>query len=267
MFKRIRRVTGQSTRESGSFSSISKTQCTPIDPSRCSLLGLPSELRTAVYEHLAASTALTLPPIQKRRKHPPPPVAPLLVCRQISREYGPILLANAKMSFPIPRFDFTYVMSFLDELPPATLTALAANNRLNIVLSFSQVPERAELDSLCYWLELRSTDPEARTEQTTQFVLRFHYNVIIKLSTLTTAIGSSAQMRVAVLSSLIRQIPRLGDKQSDAEKKRMALDLARYRDELIGTERSDEERKRELDNSGSDALENYRRSFIPLQLR
>ncbi|KAK3676000.1 hypothetical protein LTR78_004192 [Recurvomyces mirabilis] len=243
-----------------------------LDTSKASMfMALPSELRNEIFEWLALGTALNLAP--KGRKYSKP-VAPLLVCRQWNREYSPILLANARLSIRVvAHLDFNVVATYLDALPEGKVKALSANRRLFVLMSITQVPEQLDLENLDTWMSYRcnEVDHSAPNKDATdrQRAIVIHYEGLPKPSLMSTGVANNnLNMKVALLSSVIRMIPRLGGKKANLpEKERMIVDLTRGKDNMIGLVRTDEDRRIEVDSSGSDALEDIRRQFLPLQLR
>ncbi|KAK5108208.1 hypothetical protein LTR62_008664 [Meristemomyces frigidus] len=271
MFARMRKLVQE---ERSTTNHTIKSQ----DPGTTSLfMALPSELRNEVFQWLALGTSLTLIPAKSRKQ--PKPVSPLLVCRQWYREYHSTLLANARLSIGVTsHFDFGAVITYLDGLSEANAGALAANKRLRTVVSITQVPDSLDLENLHTWLTYRCYGTEkldephktrTATAEARQRSITIHYSALPKPSMMATGFANNnVNMKIALLSSMIRMIPRLGGKDvNKLEKGKMMVDLTRCKEELMGIVRSDEERKLQTDFSGSDALEDIRRQFLPLQLR
>lgn len=75
----------------------------PAKRSKTGFLDLPPELRIQVYEYVAYATSIT--PRYARDQSVPSP-ALLSVSRQIQKEYKPVLLSLADITFSISAFDF-----------------------------------------------------------------------------------------------------------------------------------------------------------------
>ncbi|KAF2717004.1 hypothetical protein K431DRAFT_349921 [Polychaeton citri CBS 116435] len=138
------------------------------DESRPSFLDLPPELRNAIYELVAANTSLFVPPTQQQspssksqaqQQYLPIPSL-LLTSNQILREYRPILLSRARITFRTsPTFDFRNLTRLISSLYATELKALRSNPRLSItfLLPLSARPLTPQaLTSLRRWLENRS---------------------------------------------------------------------------------------------------------------
>lgn len=278
----LRRLRRNPTRDSNA--SVSACPDTVL-PSRASLLGLPPELRNAIYEHLAASTTLRLASAMKKRKKPQP-AGLLLVSKQMLREYEPILLANAQLVIRIYHLDFRPAIDGIDGLRADTLDRISSNKRLTLQLALPAPPTTSELISLSDWLSYRapSTAPGTGDPSSTSVVspgsfgrkpsaysLHFHYTASIKPSRMTSGgLADPVNVKVVLLSTLLRVIPGINGKGIRGEKRQMMLDLADYKDELLGLEKLSpkdaDERVVKIAND-SDALEVIRRSYLPIQLR
>lgn len=83
-------------------------------------------------------------------------------------------------------------------------------------------------------------------------------------------LADPVNVKVVLLSTLLRVIPGINGKGIRGEKRQMMLDLADYKDELLGLEKLSpkdaDERVVKIAND-SDALEVIRRSYLPIQLR
>ena len=235
MLKNLLRATAASS----SSQQISLLVATSAPP-RASFFGLPSELRNAVYELLAESTSLTLI-THKRFPKRPNLCEVLLVSRQMHNEYLPVLLAHANITIKIPTgYDFRNLMSWLSGRDLRVRKALAANPRINVIFKVTSVAQYGDIDHLTTWVLFRAKeagDPR----------INFNYNANIKPSAMATPMVNLLNVKVALLSALIRQIPMLGGIDvALREKEAMALGLTRCKDALLGKERTDAERLREL---------------------
>ncbi|KAK3111986.1 ferrochelatase hem15 [Teratosphaeriaceae sp. CCFEE 6253] len=216
-------------------------------PNAASFLGLPPELRNAIYESLALDTMLTLALAKRMSKRPRPVARLLLVSKQASREFRPLLLAKARLSIPVLGFDFSAVVRAVEGMSQDDLHALAANPRFYLTLSMNHVPKLSQLESLATWIGYRAAGDSqsegavSRTsEPATPHSLRFRYDAKITPSR---SMISQRNMKVALLKALIRQIGQLGGRANETqERKRMMRDLYRCTDELMGIEaRSDDD--------------------------
>ncbi|KAK4899768.1 ferrochelatase hem15 [Elasticomyces elasticus] len=138
------------------------------DVREASFLGLPPEIRNQIYEHLATTTRLTLPPIKLKKK--PQPVGLLLACRQTHQEYRELLLSTANIVAHIDAFEFGNLMRVLKALQPKDVSALKTNQRLRVSLFLSHVPSREERRAMLAWFVYRGG---TRNEMT----IRFGYDV------------------------------------------------------------------------------------------
>ncbi|KAK3673303.1 hypothetical protein LTR78_006848 [Recurvomyces mirabilis] len=189
---------------------------------KASFLGLPSELRNAVYERLATDMVLS-PVVPSKRRRRPPPLSVLLVCKQIHFEVRDVLLANARIHFQAPNYDFTGLTSSIEAMPCKTLQALISNTSLYVRLVVDNAPNRSQLDHISAWLAYRanavqdtgSRDGDVRDVGAHQLV--FHYDAI-----------------VAILAAILRQLPLLGTEECFEEKSRMYRGLAMYKNRLVG---------------------------------
>ncbi|OQO02228.1 hypothetical protein B0A48_11782 [Cryoendolithus antarcticus] len=215
------------------------------------LLALPPELRNAVYERLADITPLTLVTSKKRRpKQSSAAPGLLLVCKQMFREYQPVLLANAPITFDIAKFDFTALVLKLEALSEDSVNALAANEQLCIILAMSHTLRPAEIEGLARWLGYKQGIYSVTTPASTSLqrypahTLSFNYNAIIDPPR---SLASAQNTKVALVTALLRQLARLGGRSSKSEERqRMMRDLARCKDALMGVHRTAEEHESEI---------------------
>ncbi|TKA72288.1 hypothetical protein B0A55_06190 [Friedmanniomyces simplex] len=220
-------------------------------PNAASFLGLPPELRNAIYECLARETTLNLALTKRRSKRPHPISGLLLVNKQIHGEFRPLLLASARISIPVADFDFGTVIRALEAIPEDDRRALAANHRFYLTLFMAHAPKQSDLEGLAAWLGYRAEAEQPKdataptSEQVPLHALRFRYNAKIDPAR---SMVSRRNMRVALLTALIRKIAALGGhKNHTVEKRRMMRDLYRCKDELMGVERrADGELEREI---------------------
>ncbi|KAK6430131.1 hypothetical protein LTR95_013721 [Oleoguttula sp. CCFEE 5521] len=214
-------------------------------------LALPPELRNAVYERLADITPLTLVISKKRRpKQSHAVTGLLLVCKQTFREYQPVLLANAPITFDITKFDFTALAIKLEALSEDTVNALAANQQLCITLAMSHTLRPAEIEGLARWLEYKQGNYSGTTPASTApqrypaHTLRFNYNAVVDPPR---SLASAQNTKVALVTALLRQLARLGGRSDKSEERqRMMRDLARCKDALMGVHRTAEEHESEI---------------------
>ncbi|KAK0858291.1 ferrochelatase hem15 [Friedmanniomyces endolithicus] len=236
MFQKLRltKQTSQPTRKDSILPS------SPVGPpSAASLLGLPPELRNAIYECLARDTTLTLALKPRRSKRPHPICGLLLASKQIYGEFRPLLVASARISIPIADFDFGTVIRAVEAISQDDLRALAANRRFYLTLFMAHAPKQTDLEGLAAWLGYRAEAEQDKdappTDQVPLHTLRFRYDAKIDPAR---SMVSRRNMRVALLTALIRKIAALGGhKNHTVEKRRMMRDLYRCKDELMGVER------------------------------
>jgi len=210
-------------------------------PNAASFMGLPPELRNAIYESLAKDTTLTLALTKRRSKRPHPITRLLLVSKQIQREFRPLLLANARISAPVLQFDFLAVIRAIEAMPQDDLRALAANPGFYMTLYMNHAVKPSELEGLAAWLGFRAGDglqngesSSDLSDQTSLHALKFRYDAKVDPSR---SMVSQRNMKIALLQALIRQIGRLGGRaNSTTERQRMMRDLYRCIDELRGVE-------------------------------
>lgn len=136
-------------------SSMSEHRDSSINNQQASFLGLPAEIRNQIYERLALATTLSLTP-PKSRKQGVLPVGLLLCCRQIHKEYRPLLLSLATIQIYVNDYNFGNVIRVLEKLQERDL-ALLLDNRLYIVLRLAHVPSRDDRQSLRAWHNYRSS--------------------------------------------------------------------------------------------------------------
>ncbi|KAK6424840.1 hypothetical protein LTR95_016334 [Oleoguttula sp. CCFEE 5521] len=211
------------------------------------LLALPPELRNAVYERLADITPLNLVISKKRRPKQGHAVTGLLLT---FREYQPVLLANAPITFDISKFDFTALVLKLEALSDDTVNALAANQQLCITLAMSRTLRPAEIEGVARWLEYKQgiySDTKSARNSPQRYpahTLRFNYNAIVDPPR---SLASAQNTKVALVTALLRQLARLGGRSyKSEERQRMMRDLARCKDALMGVQRTDEEHESEI---------------------
>ncbi|KAK5691648.1 ferrochelatase hem15 [Elasticomyces elasticus] len=208
-----------------------------------SLLGLPAELRNSIYDSLARDTTLTWTLTKRRSKRPHPICGLLLASKQMSGEYRPLLLASAKISIPVLEFEFGTIIKALEGLSQDDLRALAANKRFYLTLHMAHALKHTELEGLAAWLgyraEAEQTDGTKASGDVPMSALRFRYDAKIEPSR---SMVSRHNMRVALLTALIRKIATLGGHSNvTVEKKRMMRDLTRAKDDLMGLERREDD--------------------------
>ncbi|KAK0928482.1 hypothetical protein LTR91_010007 [Friedmanniomyces endolithicus] len=206
---------------------------------RCLSPRTTPELRNAIYECLARDTTLTLALKPRRSKRPHPICGLLLASKQIYGEFRPLLLASARISIPIADFDFGTVIRAVEAISQDDLRALAANRRFYLTLFMAHAPKQTDLEGLAAWLGYRAEAEQDKdappTDQVPLHTLRFRYDAKIDPAR---SMVSRRNMRVALLTALIRKIAALGGhKNHTVEKRRMMRDLYRCKDELMGVER------------------------------
>lgn len=143
-----------------------------------SLLGLPPEIRNQIYEELAFDTTLKVWPVRERK--PPQPIGLLLSCRQIRREYRPVLLSSAQVLITIAGYNFSNLVRVLETLRPEDLDSLKLNNQVWILLLIGTVPTRDDHQKLRGWIEYRSNKnipPYFGPGRAAAKGLRFEYDV------------------------------------------------------------------------------------------
>ncbi|KAK0968692.1 hypothetical protein LTS16_020305 [Friedmanniomyces endolithicus] len=162
MFRKLRTASQQwASKRRDSLISTRPSQTPNDNPPAASLLGLPPEIRNQIYDHLASSTTLTLPPVRPRKG--PRPTGLLLANKQTHAEFRALLLSQANLLIWISALDFSSVMRMLRSLPPKDREALQRNPRLCISVFLSHVPSREERRALLDWLVFRG-EGEGREE-------------------------------------------------------------------------------------------------------
>ena len=231
------------------------------DLARASFMGLPPELRNAIYEQVAASTTLTFTPSKRGKR--PQTVAMLQVSKQIYNEYRPILLAGAKLIFRVTKFDFSFLVKTINTSPRQDLEAFAANRRLHIQLVISGSPQRSDLESISRWLVYRSglsaspaTSSESAQQARIPHSLNFRYDAAVKPSGISYPTGNfagsspgadPANLKIGLISALGRQLTGF-DASVDPERQHMVRGLVRCKDVLTRQKRPPEMR-----SDGADA--------------
>jgi len=103
-----------------------------------SFFDLPAELRNEIYDLVASTTLLILPPSptsNNKKDRPPAPVPGLLLTsRQTRREYLPLLYSTAPVAVEIRDFNFLPLLNAVANLYATELKALRLNPNLVLKL-------------------------------------------------------------------------------------------------------------------------------------
>ena len=163
MLKNIRRNSKQflESRRKSVASIPSKPDPSPtISRSRTlTFFDLPAEIRNAIYEDVAEETRILVPlPSKKQPKLPPPTPSLLLVSKQTTQEYLPLLLEHATIAFQVRDLDFHHLTRILGSLYSRELKSLRCNSNLTIRLRLDKVdPSAKSLAALRRWLVNRAS--------------------------------------------------------------------------------------------------------------
>ncbi|KAK3071702.1 hypothetical protein LTR53_008168 [Teratosphaeriaceae sp. CCFEE 6253] len=219
MLRKLRRASLQWSNKRRDSTIGTCSPCESIQPD-ASLLGLPPEIRNQIYEYLAVSTTLTVPPVKSRKS--PRPVGLLLACRQTYREYPSIVVL-------ISGFDFTNVIRVLQAMPAKDTAALQTNPRLCMSLFLTHVASAEERRYLLKWLNYRA---ELASEEAIDFDYDVQFNVRLRPPRPAARYVNGYHMKQDLLVTLVRRFVRMRPAVAElvgstAELDRMMLDLER----------------------------------------
>ncbi|KAK3113591.1 hypothetical protein LTR53_008976 [Teratosphaeriaceae sp. CCFEE 6253] len=226
MLRKLRRASLQWSNKRRDSTIGTHSPCKSIQPD-ASRLGLPPEIRNQIYEYLATSTTLTVPPVKSRKS--PRPVGLLLACRQTYREYRMLLVSKASIVVLISGFDFTNVIRVLQAMSPKDTAALQTNPRLCMSLFLTHVASAEERRYLLKWLNYRA---ELASEEAIDFDYDVQFNVRLRPPRPAARYVNGYHMKQDLLVTLVRRFVRMRPAVAElvgstAELDRMMLDLER----------------------------------------